>query len=226
MASRPARHSAEAARAASAFLVAGGCCSIGAPKRAIAQSLQDKIAQCAACHGEDGQSKDPNIPHIGGQPKLFVMYQLFFYREGRRKSAEMNIDRQGTERRGTRCDIATTSPSCRRRRPLAAPRRGPLSARRKAGAGAHLRELPQPRLFRPRADAPPRRPAPEYTLKALQDYRARHPHRHAGGDAGNGARPRPTRRSPTSRITWRTSGREPLPRFCSATSFCLRDWKS
>ena len=60
------------------------------PAVAPGQSLQDKIAQCAACHGEDGQSKDPNIPHIGAQPKLFVMYQLFFYREGRRKSAEMN----------------------------------------------------------------------------------------------------------------------------------------
>src|SRR5262245_589438 len=60
------------------------------PGTAGAQSLQDKIAQCVACHGEDGQSKDPKTPHIGGQPKLFVMYQLFFYREGRRKNAEMN----------------------------------------------------------------------------------------------------------------------------------------
>jgi len=58
---------------------------------AFAQSLQDKIAQCVACHGEDGQSKDPKIPHIGGQPKLAVMYQLFFYREGRRKNPEMNL---------------------------------------------------------------------------------------------------------------------------------------
>jgi cytochrome c553 len=62
-------------------------CSVGAP----AQSLQDKIAQCEACHGKDGRSADPRIPHIGGQPKLAVMYQLFFYREGRRKSEEMNL---------------------------------------------------------------------------------------------------------------------------------------
>jgi cytochrome c553 len=64
---------------------------LAASGTAGAQSLQDKIAQCAACHGEDGQSKDPKTPHIGGQPKLFVMYQLFFYREGRRKNAEMNL---------------------------------------------------------------------------------------------------------------------------------------
>jgi cytochrome c553 len=60
------------------------------PNLAPAQTLQDKIAACAACHGETGQSPNPDIPHIGGQPKLFVMYQLFFYREGRRKSPEMN----------------------------------------------------------------------------------------------------------------------------------------
>ena len=61
------------------------------PEAGCAQSLQDKIAQCAACHGDDGRSKDPKIPHIGGQPKLFIMYQLFFYREGRRKNEEMNL---------------------------------------------------------------------------------------------------------------------------------------
>ena len=62
---------------------------------ADAQSLQDKIAQCAACHGEYGRSQDPKIPHIGGQPKLFVMYQLFFYREGRRKNPEMHLIAKG-----------------------------------------------------------------------------------------------------------------------------------
>src|SRR6185295_10739588 len=55
-----------------------------------AQTLQDKLAACTACHGETGQSPNPEIPSIGGQPKLFVMYQLFFYREGRRQNPEMN----------------------------------------------------------------------------------------------------------------------------------------
>jgi cytochrome c553 len=57
---------------------------------AWAQTLQDKLAACAACHGETGVSPNPDIPSIGGQPKLFVMYQLFFYREGRRQNPEMN----------------------------------------------------------------------------------------------------------------------------------------
>jgi cytochrome c553 len=64
--------------------------SVALGSAALAQTLQDKIAQCTACHGADGRSTDSRIPHIGGQPKLAVMYQLFFYREGRRKSEEMN----------------------------------------------------------------------------------------------------------------------------------------
>ena len=55
-----------------------------------AASLQEQIALCVTCHGATGQSENPEVPHIGGQPKLFVMYQLFFYREGRRASPEMN----------------------------------------------------------------------------------------------------------------------------------------
>src|SRR5262245_22380033 len=62
---------------------------------AQAETLQDKIAQCVACHGETGRSENPDLPHIGGQPKLFVMYQLFFYREGRRTSPEMNTVAKG-----------------------------------------------------------------------------------------------------------------------------------
>ena len=87
------RHGARRLTAASApgwALAAALLCG-----HADAQTLQDKIAACAACHGDAGQSKDPNIPHIGGQPKLAVMYQLFFFREGRRKSPEMNAIAKG-----------------------------------------------------------------------------------------------------------------------------------
>ena len=74
-----------AASAPLVLSIAIGPCPSGA------QTLQDKIAACTACHGETGQSQDLNVPSIGGQPKLFVMYQLFFYREGRRANPEMNI---------------------------------------------------------------------------------------------------------------------------------------
>jgi cytochrome c553 len=70
------------------FVAAAALVSVQGPARAA--SLQEQKALCVACHGETGQSENPDVPHIGGQPKLFVMYQLFFYREGRRNSPEMN----------------------------------------------------------------------------------------------------------------------------------------
>jgi len=76
-----------AASASPSLLAAGLFLSV---PLASAASLQEQKAACVACHGETGQSENPDIPNIGGQPKLFVMYQLFFYREGRRKSPEMN----------------------------------------------------------------------------------------------------------------------------------------
>jgi len=87
----PARRRLANRPAASAFaglFAAGALLSSFAD--ASAASLQEQIAQCVACHGATGQSENPEVPHIGGQPKLFVMYQLFFYREGRRESPEMN----------------------------------------------------------------------------------------------------------------------------------------
>jgi cytochrome c553 len=77
--------------AASALLLLFAAATLSRLAEASAATLQERIAQCASCHGEAGLSPDPNIPSIGGQPKLFVMYQLFFYREGRRKNPEMNL---------------------------------------------------------------------------------------------------------------------------------------
>jgi cytochrome c553 len=159
--------------AASAFLCALAAAALCvAPQSAIAQSLQDKIAQCAACHGEDGQSKDPNIPHIGGQPKLFAMYQLFFYREGRRKNAEMNTIAK--ELSDSELDAIATYVS--KLPPPPAMPGTPDAARYQRGA-----KLAQERICASchNADYSGREQMPrlagqhpEYTLKALQDYRA------------------------------------------------------
>jgi cytochrome c553 len=44
--------------------------------------LAERIAQCAGCHGEDGNSRLENIPSLAGQPEFFVLNQLFLMREG------------------------------------------------------------------------------------------------------------------------------------------------
>jgi cytochrome c553 len=45
--------------------------------------------QCAACHGAGGNSVQPHIPSIAGQPKLFLETQLVLMREEIRKSEQM-----------------------------------------------------------------------------------------------------------------------------------------
>ena len=158
--------------AASAFAAVLTVALMAGPEGGFAQSLQDKIAQCAACHGEDGQSKDPKIPHIGGQPKLFVMYQLFFYREGRRKNLEMNAiakELKDAELDAIAGHVAKLPPT-----PAAG---GTIDeARYKRGA-----ELAQQRICASchNPDYSGREQMPrlagqheEYTIKALQDYRA------------------------------------------------------
>lgn len=58
---------------------------------AAAQSmpLAERIAQCAGCHGEDGNSRLEKIPSLAGQPEFFVMNQLVLMREGVRRIEAM-----------------------------------------------------------------------------------------------------------------------------------------
>jgi cytochrome c553 len=64
-------------------LAAAGLC-IGA---ALGQSmpLDERIALCGSCHGEDGNSRMENIPSLAGQPQFFLLNQLFLMREGVRQ---------------------------------------------------------------------------------------------------------------------------------------------
>jgi cytochrome c553 len=148
------------------------CACILISSGAFAQSLQDKIAQCAACHGEDGKSSDPAIPHIGGQPQLFVMYQLFFYREGRRKSPEMNtIAKDMSDAELTAISEYVTklpAPPPQSGTPDEAKfKRGAALAQQRICASCHNNDYSgreqMPRLARQHE---------AYTIQALKDYRA------------------------------------------------------
>ncbi len=44
---------------------------------------------CAACHGANGLSETPLTPVLAGQPALYVITQLFLFREGRRSNEAM-----------------------------------------------------------------------------------------------------------------------------------------
>jgi cytochrome c553 len=53
------------------------------------QTIAERIGLCGACHGEDGNSRMPNVPSLAGQPAFFVFNQLFLMREGVRKVEAM-----------------------------------------------------------------------------------------------------------------------------------------
>jgi len=56
----------------------------------LSQALaQERLPLCAACHGDDGNSTNPEVPSIAGQPQLFLENQLILFREELRKSDAM-----------------------------------------------------------------------------------------------------------------------------------------
>jgi cytochrome c553 len=57
---------------------------------ASAASIEERIAPCLACHGEKGQSANPEIPSLGAQPAPYVLIQLFMFREKLRVNDIMN----------------------------------------------------------------------------------------------------------------------------------------
>src|SRR5215471_15731199 len=57
---------------------------------AAAQSLEERLPACLACHGEKGQSETPDVPSLGGQPEFYLTIQLYMFREKLRVVEIMN----------------------------------------------------------------------------------------------------------------------------------------
>lgn len=49
-----------------------------------------KAAMCAACHGDDGNSVNPEWPKLAGQGEAYLVKQLSNFKTGARKNATMN----------------------------------------------------------------------------------------------------------------------------------------
>src|SRR5579863_6868090 len=62
---------------------------------ALAASVQERMAICFSCHGENGQSPNPETPSIGGQPSPYVLIQLYLFRERQRVVDVMNQATKG-----------------------------------------------------------------------------------------------------------------------------------
>jgi cytochrome c553 len=70
------------------MMVAAVVVSLSAP--AWAQSVEERMPTCLACHGENGQSQTPEVPSLGGQPEFYLTVQLYMFREKLRVVEIMN----------------------------------------------------------------------------------------------------------------------------------------
>jgi cytochrome c553 len=50
---------------------------------------KNKVATCVACHGQDGNSVDPQYPRLAGQYAAYLARALHEYRDGDRDNAIM-----------------------------------------------------------------------------------------------------------------------------------------
>ena len=64
-------------------------------RSALAQTFEERLQLCLACHGEKGQSETADVPSLGGQPASYTLIQLYMFREKLRVAAPMNDMTEG-----------------------------------------------------------------------------------------------------------------------------------
>jgi cytochrome c553 len=57
----------------------------------IAAGKAKASVTCAMCHGPVGQSMQPNVPNLSGQPEVYTVEQLRHYRSGKRSHEVMSL---------------------------------------------------------------------------------------------------------------------------------------
>ena len=62
---------------------------------ASAQTVQERLPACLACHGENGQLHTPGVPSLGAQQAFYVTVQLLMFREHMRVVEPMNEATKG-----------------------------------------------------------------------------------------------------------------------------------
>jgi cytochrome c553 len=65
-----------------AALLAAALLAGPAAAQPVTPALASKLAACVACHGADGHAPVAGVPHLAGQPRLFIENRLVMIREG------------------------------------------------------------------------------------------------------------------------------------------------
>lgn len=65
--------------------------AVGGAHAGDAAAGRTKAAACAVCHGPLGIASAPDVPHLAGQPAIYLTAQLRNYRSGKRSHEVMNV---------------------------------------------------------------------------------------------------------------------------------------
>jgi cytochrome c553 len=60
------------------------------PHPVDADAVHERLPTCLACHGETGQSENPEVPSLGAQTAAYSLVQLYMFREKLRQVELMN----------------------------------------------------------------------------------------------------------------------------------------
>ena len=151
-------------------LLLGFAAAIVSISGACAQGVAERTKQCAACHGEDGNSHLANLPSLAGQPEFFIINQLFLMREGVRKVDAMaalvkDLKDDDLQAMAKHFAALTPKPSGEPIDPALMQRGAELAATRRCGS-CHLAALigadQIPRIAKQRVD---------YLISALKELR-------------------------------------------------------
>ncbi len=71
-------------------LILAFACAGQAQELADSAAGKKRAAVCFACHGEDGQSRNPAYPHLTGQQRSYLEKTLKDFRDGRRVDPTMS----------------------------------------------------------------------------------------------------------------------------------------
>ena len=145
-------------------------CTLATPTLAQSTPLAERLEQCSACHGKDGNSQLDNIPSLAGQPAFYILNQLFMMREGVRQVEAMaplvkDLKDEDLDAISDYYSKMEPKPSDEKVDPELV-KRGATIAGKMRCASCHLPTLAgqqqMPRLARQRID---------YLIKAMQDLR-------------------------------------------------------
>jgi len=103
------------------------------PCAPAAEEVPQKAQTCIVCHGPGGNSTDPAVPSLAGQPAQFISMQLFLFRQGDRKDPQMSPIAAGL----SNADMNELAAYFTKQRPAAPSHK---SARENTAAGRRLAE--------------------------------------------------------------------------------------